>query len=140
MWTNRRIRMISNEEGLFSGHYVDVKTLYVSVFRTIPCIAFVGEVDTNKTFDWIHTRYAAESKGIFQHVYFDYDEGKLLFNNTVFILSRKRIIEVGGGFCHILHTPAQYAWAQKLAGQIADFRVRKTEARTIGFASVSNRQ
>jgi hypothetical protein len=129
--------MIRNAEGLFNGHYVEVKTLYVSVFQTIPCVAFVGEVDTNKTFDWIHARYAAESKGIFQHVYFDYDEGKLLFNNTIFVLSNKRIIEMGGGYCHILHTPKQYTWAQKLAGQIADFRVQKAEARTIGFASVS---
>ena len=132
--------MIENQAGLFSGHYVDVKTLYVSVFRTIPCIAFVGELDTNKAFDWINARYGAESEGIFQHVYFDYDEGKLLFNNTIFVLSRKRIIELGGGYCHILHTPSQYDWAQKLTGQLADFRVKKTEARTIGFASVGNRQ
>lgn len=130
---NKRIRDMS---ALFNGHYVEIKCLYAFRFHEIPCVDFIGEMDPSRAFAHINATCHVDIVEVYQHCYFDYDDSTLIFNNTIFILKKKRMIELGSNFAHVLHSPQQYAWGDKLITELAQFRVKDTtHNRVIGFAS-----
>ena len=89
---------------LFLGHYVDPKVFYTVQFNKVPCISFIGELDAGKAFDFIQSTYRNELTGIYQHNYFDHDKRDFFFNNTLFVLKNKILIELGSNYCQVLYT------------------------------------
>jgi hypothetical protein len=128
---NRRIRDVN---ALFNGHYVDVKSYYVMRFNVIPCIAYLGELDTASAFPVLEERLRSLVVDMYQHSYFDYHEGSMFANNTLFVLKEKRMVEITDSFCQVLHTPRQYGWGRDLLKELAAFKAVK-EPRIIGFAT-----
>jgi hypothetical protein len=57
----------------------------------------------------------------------------MFFNNTIFILTNKRMIELGNNWCQILHTPHQHAWANALIKEMSKYKMENKEP-AIGFA------
>lgn len=122
---------------LFNGHYVDVKALYVLAHNRIPAVSFIGEIDTTKAYAYVNENCRQSIVKVYQHSYFDHAEQTMLFNNTVFVLTNYRIIEVAGNYCQVLHTTSQYRWAQELVKELSVFRQvvePVKENRIIGFA------
>lgn len=126
--------------GLFSGHYVDVKALYAAEFNKIPCLTFIGDIDIIKAFAFVNEAYKADIKTTYQHAYFNHDDKCVYFNNTIFVLSFERVIEIANNYCQLLHTPNQYNWAKTLANDLAQFRIVPDNATSfkhthvVGFA------
>jgi len=89
---------VSQVNTLFFGHYVDPKVFYVVQFNKVPCIGFIGELDTGKAFDFIQSTYRNHVSGTYQHNYFDHDKRDFFFNNTLFVLKNKRLIELGNNY------------------------------------------
>ena len=131
---NRKLR---NLNALFNGHYVDVKILYALTHDKIPVVSFIGELDVTKTFSYINEEYKRSILSVYQHSYFDHAEQRMLFNNTIFILSNSRMIEVAGNYCQLFHTNMQYKWANDLVKELSVYRIAAEpvkETRIIGFA------
>ena len=131
-------RRIRNIQVLFRGHFVEVKAFYAIRFNRVPCVTFIGELDITPVFAFIRQKFENETVTVFQHSYFDHEEGKLFFNTTVFVLSGNRVIEVSGNYCQVLHTDHQYEWAFELVKELAQFRVaalaEELPPTVIGFA------
>jgi hypothetical protein len=132
-------RKINNGGNLFNGHFVDVKAFYVLHFNEVACISFIGELDISKAYALIRDKYRADIKATYQHSYFDHAQAKTFFNNTILVLTNRRMIEIAGHYCQILHTPARYDWARKLMNELAELRkVNETpepvHVKVIGFA------
>ena len=102
-------------------------------FDAVSCISFIGELDTSKAFGFINECMGAEIVSTYQHSYFDHKDQKMFFNNTIFILTNKRIIELGNNYCQILHTPQQYGWANELIKNLSQFKAIDKEP-VIGFS------
>ncbi len=120
--------------GLFLGHYVDPKVFYTVQFDEIPCISFIGELDASKAFDFIQDTYRMQIRGIYQHNYFDHDEREFFFNNTLFVLTNKSMIELGNNYCQVLHTKDQHDWGQTMIKELSVFHVTGETNKVIGFA------
>jgi hypothetical protein len=135
MFFNLFKRGIANANGLFAGHYVDVRTFYVLHFNKVPCVSFIGEIDTAKAYRYIQDNYRNGVAGIYQHTSFDHDKKNIFFNNTVFVLKDNRMIELANNYCHMLFGNKQYDWADKVMKDLSAFRQTvATNDKTIGFA------
>jgi len=137
MFRNLRRRRVIHTGGLFNGHLIDVRNFYVASFGNVPCVTFIGDIDTTKAYQHIKQTYQIQIADIYQHRYYDHDRKEMFFNNTIFVLHDRRMIEIGNNWCQILHTDQQYGWAAELVGQMAGFRVvaaAPPEKRVIGFA------
>src|ERR1043165_8117693 len=119
---------------LFFGHYVDPKVFYTVQFNEVPCMSFIGYLDTRKAFDFMQSTYRSQVKRIYQHNYFDHDKRKFFFNNTLFVLKNKRMIELGNNYCQVLHTKDQYDWGQTMIKELSVFHVTTDANKVIGFA------
>ena len=130
---NRRIREYGS---LFNGHFIEVKALYALEFDAVCCISFIGEIDGGKAFAFIRESMGLEVVKSYQHAFFDHNDQGMLFNNTIFVLNNKRMIELGNNWCQVLHTPNQHGWANNLIRQLSQYRVVQDEP-VIGFARQS---
>lgn len=125
-------------QGLFSDHFVDAKVFYVAHFNRVPCVTFIGDLDITAAFAFLRQKLEKETVDILQHSFYDHAEQKMFFNNSILVLKDKRMIEVAGNYCQMLHTPDQYNWADELVKELAKFRVQppsvEAPATIIGFA------
>jgi len=126
-------RKINDLDGLFNGHFIEVKALYALEFDALASVTFIGELDTSKVFAFINENMGSEIVSTYQHSYFDHGEQKMFFNNTIFLLRNKRMIELGNNYCQVLHTQHQYSWVNDLVNSLSAFRMKSSEP-VIGFA------
>lgn len=124
---------------IFSGHFVDVKAFYTFEFNAIPCITFIGDMDITKSYAFVNNNCKADIISTYQHSYFNHDDKKVYFNNSIIVLTNERMIEIANDYCQLLHTVNQYTWARKLVNDLAQFRIvrdvpafRRTQI--VGFA------
>jgi len=130
----------SAAHGLLTGHFIEVKALYLAEFNAIPCVAFVGELDITKAFGWIRENYRHSIRNVYQHIYWEHSENRDFFNSTIFVFNNKRMVEVAGNYCQILYAEAHYDWAMKLIRELAEFYVAPAPApaaNVIGFVRQS---
>jgi len=138
MFFNLFRKDLSRVSTLFMGHYIDPKVFYTVQFNKVPCMSFIGDLDAGKTFDFIQNTYRSQVKGIYQHSYFDHDKRQFYFNNTLFVLKNKRLIELGNNYCQVLHTKDQYDWGQTMIKEMSVFHVTGDVNKVIGFARTNN--
>ncbi|MFM2359285.1 MAG: hypothetical protein RLY16_1278 [Bacteroidota bacterium] len=129
-------RKVQVTQPLFHDHFVDPKAMYVQLFDAIPCVSFIGEMEGGEAFAFIKHNYSGEIIAVYQHNYFDHAEQKLLFNNTLFVLRNKRLIDLNSNYCQVLFGPNQYGWSNNLIQSLAAFRKLPEGVRTpiMGFA------
>lgn len=136
----RLLKRINTSAGLFNGHYVDIKAFYVLKFNAIPCITFIGDMDITKAYAFVKNTYRKDTKATYQHSYFNYDDKKVYFNNTIVVLTSERMIEIADNYCQLLHTTDQYTWARQLVNDLAQFRIERNavpafrRTHVVGFA------
>ena len=95
-------------------------------------------MDAGKAFDFIQSTYRNQLKGIYQHNYFDHDKRDFFFNNTLFVLKNKRLIELGNNYCQVLYTKDEYGWGQTMIKELSVFHVTGDVNKVIGFARSNN--
>jgi len=130
-------RRLSNVNSLFAGHYIDVRVFYVQLFNEIPCIGFISEMDSSKAYTYMRDNYAGEITATYQHSYFEYAQQEIFFNNTLFVLKDKRLIELTNNYCHVMHSSKQYDWAHRVIKELSVFRQETATAnanKIVGFA------
>jgi len=129
----RLFKKYKNVIGLFNGYFIDVKVLYMVEFDAVCCVSFVGEIDTTKAFAFISETLKTGIVIVYQHSYYDHNQKEMFFNNTIFVLANKIMIEVENNWCQVLHTPQKQAWANELVAELSRFKIVNSEG-VIGFA------
>jgi hypothetical protein len=128
---------------LFLGHYLDPKVFYTVKFNAVPSLVYMGELDTSKAFHFIRSTYRSQIKEIYQHNYFDHDKKEILFNNTLFVLTNRKMIELTNNYCQVLHSKDQYDWGQTVIRELSVFHATVDPNKTIGFTrtvGISNKE
>lgn len=129
----RLFRRIWDPSRLYAGHYIEVKAFYTLEFDAPCSVSFVGDIDAEKAYAFLADNLRFCITAVYQHAWFDHERDCMLFNNTIFVLHDKRMIELGSNYCQLLHGPSDYAWANDLIRSLAAFRVVNT-APAIGFS------
>ena len=135
----RFLKRINANSGLFNGHFIDAKTLYVLRFNSIPCVTFIGDMDVINAFAYLTKTFDNVISATYYHSYFDHDDKNIFFNNSILVLQEKRIIEIADTYCQILYGSTDYTFASKLANDLAQFRIERNKVafshtHVVGFA------
>ena len=134
----RKLRnRVRNMNGLFHGHYVGAGPLYVELFKQVPNVLFIPELDTAKVLRHIYDRYKADVLDIYQHQYFEHKEKQVYFNNTIILFKERKLVELTDVFIQILFANVNDEWVDKLTREVVEYRIEPVPAkenRIIGFA------
>lgn len=125
---------VRDMQAIFNGHFVDVKAFYAWQFNRIPCVHFIGELNTSRAFEHINERYQYQVQAVYQHAWYNHAEQRSLFNNSIFVLQNDRMIELGPDYAMVLFAPTQYTWANQVIADLAIFRASAPQVRVMGFA------
>ena len=136
----RFLKRINANTGLFNGHFIDAKALYVLRFNAIPCVTFIGDLDVTNVFTYVAETFDGVITAAYQHSYFDHNDKMILFNNTIFVLQNKRMIELADNYCQLLYSANDYSFPRQLANELAQFRTEQSttpafrHTNVVGFA------
>jgi hypothetical protein len=123
--------------GLFAGHYIDGRALYLYQFGTLPCIAYINDIDLVKANEFVNGSIRHELQDTLQFSGYNYEAGETQFSLSYLVLSRRRIIELGQGYVALHYHVSDTYWAQLLLQELSAFRVTEEASAhsRIGFVT-----
>ena len=83
----------TNSDQFFDQYFIEPKNFYIKIFNTVPCVAYIGNVDISKIFDLVKTNKYGKAIEVFQRIYHDWDNDKIRFSKTLFVLENKIVIK-----------------------------------------------
>ncbi|MEO8762814.1 MAG: hypothetical protein ABI416_00910 [Ginsengibacter sp.] len=127
-------KRLANINGLLTGNFINSRILFATAFNALANVGLIRNIDNSKAFALITEKYKDQVTDVYQFNSFDYSENAMLFYVTVFVLSSKRIIEIGYDYVEILYTGSDSNWANSLLTDLAEFRMTE-RTKIIGFAN-----
>lgn len=113
--------------GIFETSYLEVKAFYVREYNATPCISFINNIDTEKTYAYVSNGFAGKVLGIYQRNYYSWHRGRLEFDTTVFKLENQVMIEVGCEYAEILFANNNFGYANELVKIFSTYKAPEKE-------------
>ena len=107
---------------IFDRTFLNGKAFFQQYFQQVPCITWIGQVNTEKVLHYIKTEYAETVLDIYQYAEYERKKRKTVATRTIILLRDNCIIELGISFCDILHTHEDYAMAYALVKELSRFK------------------
>jgi hypothetical protein len=120
LWT--RIYVKRNQP-IFDHQYIEAKAFYMFMFRRVPCITYIDEIDVTRAYAYIQNNLGNDIVDIFQDCFFNRKENIQQFNKTIFVLSNKVIIELAGQYAEVLYANNKYSFADNLLKVLSEYKV-----------------
>jgi len=130
-----------NNEQLFDQHFIEPKAFYIKLFRTVPCVAYIGNVDTKKIFELTNDGKYGKVKDIYQRIYHDWDDDKVRFSKTIFVIENKLMIKLGDDWLEIYYANKDFAKANEMMKEFKALKAPEKEKEyEINIISLSSNQ
>jgi hypothetical protein len=113
--------------GLFDDHFIEVKAFYFKEFKTVPCIAYIGNVDTGKIFEMIKNGKYGKVKATYQRNYYNWQQERIEFTKTIFKIEDNMMVKLGDDWLEILFRNNDYDRANKMLNEFKTLKVPQKE-------------
>ena len=112
---------------LFDDTFIEPKAFYLREFKTVPCIAYIGNVDVNKIFQLIKTDKYGKVENVYQRNWYNWQQQRIQFSKTIFKLENKMMIKLGDDWAEILFSSSCYAQANDMLNEFKTYDVPQKE-------------
>jgi ATPase family protein associated with various cellular activities (AAA) len=119
----RRGKFCGKHANIFDHYYLEGRALYMHCFKGIPNTTYVDTVDVGKAFDHIREVYGQLIVDIHQSCFFNRQENKQQFQETIFVLRNKVIVQLAPNYAKILYAPSKYTFADSLVRVFSEFKL-----------------
>ncbi|HEY5371877.1 MAG TPA: AAA family ATPase [Hanamia sp.] len=134
-------RKSENSNDLFDQHFIEPKVFFMKLFNVVPCVAYIGNVDTKKIFDLIQDGKYGKVKDVYQRIYHDWEDDKIYFSKTIFVIENKIMVKLADDWLEIYFTTNNYTMAHKM---LKEFKMLKAPEKEkdyeINIISLSGQQ
>lgn len=120
-------RMDLQGDTLFDNTYIDGKSLYLSMFKLVPNISFINNVDSNKVTDSIQSGRFGRILAIYQRNWFNRDTQIMQCSRTIFHLAGNTLVEVGEHYVEILFGSGHRHQAEQMVNVFKSFEAKPKE-------------
>ncbi|MEO6729700.1 MAG: AAA family ATPase [Ferruginibacter sp.] len=117
-------------DAIFDNHYIRSHAYFLQEFGKAPCSSFIDNLDVGKTFEYISSGNAGKVLTTYQSNFYNWQQKRMEFNKTIFILDKKIIIELGDDYAHVLFGSNQYDYAGNL---VEIFKTYKAPEKEVAF-------
>jgi hypothetical protein len=118
-----RRKFRAKHSNVFEHYYIDAKALYVYCFKRIPSTTYIDNIEVGKAFDYIREMYGQLIADVYQACFFNRQENKQQFQETVFVLRNKVIVQLCPNYARILYAPEKYGFADSLIISFSEFKL-----------------
>jgi hypothetical protein len=107
----------------FDHHYIDTRHFYVSIFKKMPSICVMHDVDPAKAFQYINETCASQLVQTYQRNTYNWEEGRQEFSRTIFQMNTCLVIEVGISYVEFLYDLQQSQQVEDMMSVLAGCKV-----------------
>ena len=137
----KQVLKFKNNEQLFDEHFIEPKAFYIKLFRAVPCVAYIGNVDTKKIFELANEGKYGKVKDVYQRIYHDWDDDKVRFSKTIFVIENKLMIKLGDDWLEIYYANKDFAKANEMLKEFKALKAPEKEKEyEINIISLSSNQ
>ena len=130
-----------NSEQFFDQHFIEPKNFYIKIFNTVPCVAYIGNVDIKKIFELINDNNYGKVKDVYQRIYHDWDNDKIRFSKTIFILENKMMVKLVKIGLKFISSTKDYDLANEMLNEFKTYKApEKEKDYEINIISLSDNQ
>jgi hypothetical protein len=115
------------ESSVFDSYYIDCKSLYLQLFRRLPCVLYANEIDTAKAIVHLQESYAGEILETLQSASYNRRKERTENNRTVIVFKRGLLVEVDSSYVEIYYAKNDQAFANAMIVSLSSFVVQKEE-------------
>lgn len=130
-----------NNGQLFDQYFIEAKVFYMKLFNVVPCVAYIGNVDTKKIFELIQGGKYGKVKDVYQRIYHDWENDRICFSKTIFVIENKLMVKLEDDWLEVYFTTKDYAMANKM---LKEFKTQKAPEKEkdyeINIISLSGQQ
>ena len=100
--------------GLFDETFIEPKNYYLKEFKAMPCIHFIGGLDTGEIFKLIDSGKFGKVEDTYQRNYYNWQQKRIEFSKTIFKLEGKMMVRLGDDWVEILFSNKDYTRANAM--------------------------
>mgnify|MGYP001556947667 CR=1 FL=1 len=115
-------RKSENSNDLFDQHFIEPKVFFMKLFHVVPCVAYIGNVNTKKIFELIQDGKYGKVKDVYQRIYHDWEDDKICFSKTIFVIENELMAKLDDDWLEVYFTTKDYAIAKKM---LKEFKMLK---------------
>ncbi|MCG2613955.1 AAA family ATPase [Terrimonas sp. NA20] len=123
----RRMRLKRSASIFFEHGYLNDNLFFLHQFKQVPNTSDIDEIDTAKALQYLRNDHQSAIIDIYQASSFNRDRNVQEFNDTLVILTGKRMITFSGNWVTILYTSHCFQWADDLIKTLNQFRLPEKE-------------
>jgi len=112
---------------LFDENFIEPKAFYLKEFKSLPCIAFIGAIDSNKIFELIKSNKYGTVQTIYQRNYYNWQDGRIEFSKTIFKLENKIVIRLAEDWLDIFFDTNNYELANAMLDEFKNHKMPEKE-------------
>ncbi len=113
----------------------------MNMFNSVPCVAYIANVDIKKIFHMINNGSYGKVKDVYQRIYHDWDDDKIHFSKTLFILEDKVMVKLCDDWLEIYFSTKNYDRANRMLNEFKRAKaLQKERDYEINIISLNNNQ
>jgi hypothetical protein len=118
----------TKNDDIFDNRYIKTHGFYLQEFGKVPCASFINNLDMAKAFEYINTGNAGKVLATYQSNYYNWQQKKMEYIRTMFVLENQIIIELGdSNYAQLLFGNDQYDYANNLLDILKTYKAPEKE-------------
>jgi hypothetical protein len=131
----------NNNDQLFDQYFIEPKNFYVKLFNTVPCVAYIGNVDTKEIFELINSAKYGKVEDVYQRIYHDWEDDRICFSKAIFIIENELMVKLDDDWLEIYFTTNDFTMANKMLSEFKTLKAPEKEKEyEINIISLSGNQ
>lgn len=119
---------------IFDHRHVEIKSLYIALYQTLPSVAFCGDIDGEKAYNKFMELHASMVLKTHTYRWFEHKRRKFAFDRTIVVLNNNFILEFNETYCDMLHQENDPVFLEGVSLLLKQFKDRrKTDPREINL-------
>jgi len=121
---NQQFSAIINANALFDSYLMDGKPLYQHLFKALPSVNHIGNIDGEKAYKAFIGQFKDEMEQTYQYRWFNRKEKAFRFSTTFVVMKSNCIVEFGTGYCEIIHDGTMDTFIDEVVKIVGHFKER----------------
>jgi len=116
---------VINANNVFDKRYLDIKTLYLYYFNTLPSLFFISQVEGEKAYAVFVEKFKEQIVCKHQYRWYERKKKRYQFDKTVIVLKNNCLLELDEDYAQILHDGNQPGFIDDITRLLIQFKKRQ---------------
>ena len=110
---------------IFDNRFIEVKSLYLSLFNALPNINYIGQIDGERVYKAFIEKYSSRILNTNTYRWYEQKKRRYHFDRTVVVLDNNIILEFNEAYVDVLHDGANAVFIDEITAMAYRYKERQ---------------